>query len=85
MTLKFAISVACALLESKVFVHPDYLEAAKLIRSYFPEGQAQDSTLDQLKRSVPLLNNAGLYDAADFVRTTVEAQERRIAGVDKSH
>lgn len=74
MTLKFALTLACATLESKVFVHPDYALAVETIRKHFPDHQAQDSTTDQLRRSIPLLDNAGLYDAADTLRAWFEAQ-----------
>jgi hypothetical protein len=77
VTLKFALTLACATLESKVFVHPDYAEAVRVIRQHFPDQQAQDSTTDQLRRAIPILDNAGLYDAADTLRAWFAAQEKR--------
>lgn len=41
---------------------------AKIARRLGRRVQAQDSTADQLERAVTLLNAAGLYDAADYIK-----------------
>ena len=40
--------------------------------------QRQDSLYDQLKDLIPLANQEGCYDAADFLRRTVEDIEFKI-------
>lgn len=77
MTLKFAITLACATLESKVFAHPDYIEAVRVIRAHFPEAQAQDCTREQLRRAIPIVDNAGLYDAADYLRGQLKSWDEK--------
>jgi hypothetical protein len=53
--------------------------------------QSQDSVTDQLRRLVPLANNAGLYDAADHITMLLDHSAARAArrtalreGIDKS-
>lgn len=44
--------------------------------------QSQASLIEQLKALIPVANREGLYDAADFLRAKVEAQEAREKVVD---
>ena len=68
MTLTMAQQLALSLLESRYFVHPDYAEAARVLKASFEaKPQAQDSTTDQLQRLVDVAHHEGLYDAADFI------------------
>jgi hypothetical protein len=39
--------------------------------------QRQDAVLDQLRDLIPVANREGCYDAADFLRRTVEDIERK--------
>jgi hypothetical protein len=39
--------------------------------------QSQESTLDQLYQAVDVVNKAGLYDAADFIKRQIELVEKK--------
>lgn len=43
--------------------------------------QSQASLTDQLEKLIPLANQAGLYDAADYLTNVVKAQKTCPVGV----
>jgi hypothetical protein len=66
MTLKDAIESAAATLSRQKDGWSD--QAARLLLQHFPANQAQDATQDQLRRAIPVIEAAGLYDAADAIK-----------------
>lgn len=57
-------------------VMPDNLKAA--LASLTQQPQRQDGTEDQLRDLHTFANKLGLYDAADFIRTSIDHRRLRI-------
>lgn len=72
MTLRDAIEHAAATLTKARDGWSE--QAARLILHHFPAGQSQDATADQLRRALPVIETAGLYDAADAIRRTFQIE-----------